>query len=139
MKKVKPNLKKMLDEIEWIAIPKLRSSYNRRLNSDEVIISFTPSKKNDDVINKICVKIGENIINQLKWKKGDQIVVLQDKHNPMNFLLVKTESGNGFTLSSVYKSSGYRVQFKWNHSKELKRYHGIVDHYIKNNQIIMLN
>ncbi|SRR5258706_10716241 len=137
MKKVKCDLKKMLEEIEWITVPKTRRTSGIKFTSDQVVVDFLPTKKNSELIDRVCIRIGSDVLRKLKWIKGDQIVVMQDKNNLMNFMLVKTESGSGFSLCGILRSDVCRIQFKWNHKKELKRFCGIVDYHIKNNQLII--
>jgi hypothetical protein len=137
MKPAKPNLKKMIEEIEWITITPNRG---KKVSRDEVAVSFCISdSKKPDVIDRVLIRIGDNIIEKLKWKQKDKIVVMHDKNNLMNFLLVKTEAGTGFSLG-LDGSAGYKVQFKWQHMTPLKkRLLTPVDHHIQNNQLLVFN
>lgn len=140
MKKVKPNLKKMLDEIEWIKVEPMRGGGLGALASDAVSVGFTNiSREKPDLINRVVIRLGSSIIEELNWKVGDKIVVMNDKHNLMNFLLVKTETGTGYKLSKENPGKAHRIQFKWpNKNTPLpRRSFGLVDYYIRNKQLII--
>jgi len=137
MKKIKKNLKNIIEEIEWAVIESNRGG--GKLSSDAISVGFVASKKSKpDLINRVVIRLGANVVEKLKWNTGDKIVVMHDKKNLMNFLLVKTEAGRGFNLSKESLVNSHKVQFTWSHKTSLiKRSHGIVDYHIQNNQLII--
>jgi hypothetical protein len=95
------------------------------------------NKKTPDLIDRVTIRIGTEVVDLLDWTVGDKIAVMVDKDNLMNFLLAKSENGNGYKLGKD-AGPGFRLQFKWSHENKLqKRPFGIVDHHIHNDKLII--
>ena len=141
MKHEKFDMRTMYDEIEWSPIIKSFHGAKRAdSHDDDIVVKFFPSKKDSEIIRSVCINIGSNIAERLGWQYGDKIIVLHNPKNPFDFMLVRSENDNGFTLSKTFKNSKtFKVQFTWKHEKPLKKFSGVVDHFIKNRKLIIFN
>jgi hypothetical protein len=142
MKEEKFDIKTMYDEVEWTPLQKSSHGGTRvaLINHDQVGVIFCESKKDSGKIDRMIIRIGENITERLSWDKGDKIVVMQNPKNLMEFMLVKTEAGDGFVLGVINKTSrGFRIQLPWRHEKPLNKCQRVVDHFIKNRKLIIFN
>lgn len=138
MKLTHINIQKSLANIEWVMLSGARSS-NRGMPQDKVSIAFlNGSPKDPFLINKVKIRIGLEVAALLDWQMGDKIAVMLDKDNAMNFLLAKSENGNGYTLGKD-AAIGFLLSFTWNHpvTKLKKRPFTVVEHHIHNDKLII--
>lgn len=122
MRKVKhkTSLKDLIDSIQWQAIEVYQKGL-QRLAPDKITVGFFQGKKTDPKINEVRVRLGREVMNSLKWEAGDKIMPLYDPDDQMNFLMVKSDSGVGYTLGSESNSTSCRISFKWNRDIPLRR------------------
>lgn len=98
-------------QIDWVDIHPTRGHYQKRYNL--VTISFykapTSLMKSPPQFKMI---IGKEILDELGWKKGDKICFMHHPDNVQHLLLVKSTSGNGYTLTAA-GANNCDVGFKW--------------------------
>jgi len=120
MKKKQPkSLKDLIDKIDWMMIEPGRGS--TRLPDDSVTIGFCQSKKNDPTINEVRVRFGKEVLEKLNWKSGDKVCVFNDPDDLLTFMLVKSDSGVGYTVAQETGSPSSRVHFRWRHKLPLTK------------------
>ena len=137
MKIGKMALIKMINETKWV---KFHIGYGRgKILNNEVGVTFGSSKKGTDIIDRVTVNIGEDIINKLKWSKGDKIIVMHHPDNLMHFNLCKSDNGKGLKLGKGQAMSCHRIQFKWPYKKHPLQRETIspVDYHIVSNQLLV--
>lgn len=111
MRNRKSKFDDLFSKIDWVMIESKRTW---RMPSDAVAIGFYPKdKKKPDVINEVRIRIGAEVLSQVKWKYGDKIAVLHDPDDLMSFYITRTENGKGFTLGKESDGAIGRLQFKW--------------------------
>jgi hypothetical protein len=137
--KKKAQLQSMIDKIDWLMIEPSRISWG--LGSEEVAVSFYSAHpvEKPDVINKVKIRIGRNILSKLKWEVSDKISVFQDPDHLLTFKLAKTISGSGYTLTKEgTKSFVYVLNFTWGHKIPLERMKNTkVNYHIHKNSLII--
>lgn len=118
--KHKASLKDLIDSIQWQAIEVYQRGL-KRLEPDKITVGFFPHKKGSPLINEVRLRIGRDVLTQLKWEAGDRILPLYDPDDQMNFLMIKSDSGVGYKLSQESRSTNCRMSFKWDRDTPLRR------------------
>lgn len=134
------NIPIMLDKIEWKMLEPTRN-FGERMDSDEIFVRFFPNNAKDkNIVNRVMISIGKNIMDEMRWFTKDRICVLQDPDNLLRFQLVKSESGKGFSLQKQNPScTQHTISFAWN-IKEIKlelRRSLPVDYYVYKGNILI--
>jgi hypothetical protein len=136
LRKSKTSISSLIEKIDWLMIEPL--SNRSMLGMEEVAVGFYPSKKGEDKINQVRIRIGKKILDQLKWKHGDKIYVYNDPDDLMLFRLCNPGSKNGWTLSQETNSTSCRIHLRWpyEHSLEKKKTKAVNYEIYHNEQII---
>lgn len=111
----------LVDRIDWMMISPLKASWKMRENEVALGFSATDPKKAPDKINRVIIRFGNEVMQKMKWKYKDKLVVMHDPDDLMNFYIVKTENGQGFTIGRESASNNGRLQFKWSPSISLDK------------------
>ena len=139
MKQKKASLQSMVEKIDWLMIEPLHRSWG--LGTKEVAVSFHPGnlKEEPNKINKVKIRLGQEVISELKWDTGDKICIFQDPDHLFTFKLAKTVTGTGYRLSRENSDSFVHViGFTWTHKVPLERMKSkIVNYHIYKNNLII--
>lgn len=111
MKKTR-SLKDLIDSINWEAISPTRGGSASRLGEDQISVAFVPSKKGSNLIDKVKIRFGSNVLMKLKWQPGDKVIPFNDPDDLMTFLICKTD-GHGWKISQEPSSHISGISFKW--------------------------
>lgn len=139
MKIGKMALIKMINETKWVKFQIGRGGRNIKIAADHVSVNFGSTSKLSDIVNRVTVNIGSDIVKKLNWSKGDKIIISHHPDNLMHFNLCKSDNGLGITLSKADNMNHYRVQFKWPYEKNKLQKETIwpVDYNIVSNQLLV--
>lgn len=113
VKKEKPNF----DDIEWMEHTGYKKS---NMKEDEIMVTFYKQKKDMEYNNTVKFRFGTEILEKLKWQKGDTIAIFFDKNNEYRALLVKNNGGNGYTLQADGSAINLCLSFIWKGENRLK-------------------
>lgn len=108
----KMSLRELIDQIEWTQIKPVSVGRVSEAAS-RVSVGFYPSKKSDPTINEVRVRIGKDVMKELRWQNKDRICVYHHPEYVMQIKLVKSTNGNGFLLSPEGMSNASRINFRW--------------------------
>ncbi len=105
-------LKDIINKINWVKIETTRGFFG--MPADAVVVGFFKSTaKGSTKVDECRLRLGKTVLDELKWQAGDKINIMHDPDDVMSFLLVKSEGGNGRTLSQESGSPHCRMTFKW--------------------------
>lgn len=85
-------------------------------DNSEVVEAGFICKITGGKVERIRVKIGSKILQELEWVGGDKIVVFHDPNNIFNHKFVKTEKGRGLKLFVHSKRQDATITFQWEHA-----------------------
>ncbi|HMG15914.1 MAG TPA: hypothetical protein VK590_10740 [Saprospiraceae bacterium] len=111
----KLNLKDIIEKVQWLNLTAKSSSSS--LSDNAVSVSFSSKLGKPGAGIYVYIKFGKEVVEKMKWKVGDKIVVMNDPDDFMSFLLVKCETGAGRVLGidgTKNISTTHRIVFKWN-------------------------
>lgn len=133
----KNTLKDLISRLDWTKIEVTRG-LSSKLQPDKVCVSFLPeNKKNPDQINRVFIRIGREVLEQLEWLPGDKIIPMFNPDDLMTFLLVKSDQGTGFTLGQESGVTSCKISFKWTNEVILdKTFSQVVEYEIYKKQLI---
>jgi len=141
--KEESQLRKCFLNSNWEEIfPRSIARNNFQKNKEIVQIQFYTIKKPNVLTQSqvVSIRMGENVLNKLGWKKNNKIVVFQAKDDLFSLKLVRTENGNGYTLKSQNgKLPMCFISFTWPHKNVPleERPYRIVEHEIFNGNILV--
>jgi hypothetical protein len=137
MKIGKMALIKMINETKWV---KFTVGYGRnKLQPDQISVHFGASKKGSEIIDRVTVNIGDDIVKKMGWIDGDKIIVMHHPDNLMHFNLCKSDNKEGAKLGKNGALGNPRIQFKWPYKKLPLQRETIapVDYHIVSNQLLV--
>lgn len=114
------NVPKPIHHIKWNIVHAFYPQRKKGFNTSEVAFCF--QKPLLDGRSRIELKIGYEVGKKLNWQPKDKISIFQNPDDEYHIMLVKSNGGNGFTLSTPSKTNHYfslsfGIQFSLQESK----------------------
>lgn len=133
----KGSLKKLIDLLDWETLyTSNRGTYNK-LATDQVSVQFFFKYKEKNPSPYVTIRIGKDVLQEMNLVGGDRIVPYYPKDDQMLFMLIKTDSSNGYKLTQETGSHACRFSFKWNRDIPLQEMRPkIVEHEIHKQKLI---
>lgn len=135
--KKKISLGKFIESIDWMMLEP--TNHRPRLGLNEISVGFFDVKTEDDVTSatKIRIRLGQKILETLKWYPGDKIFIQNDPDDLFLFKAFKTNA-TGWTLQKETNSPNCRIHIKWPHKKIIlhEKRNEVVKYYIYKDQLI---
>jgi hypothetical protein len=103
-------LSDLINQLDWQTI-KAHRVLATKLCEDEVNVQFFASKKTPDLVNKVRIRIGQQIIKELGWNYKDRILPSFYPDDHLLFLLCK--GGNGYSVAKDAGSTSGSLIFTW--------------------------
>lgn len=130
----KNSLASLVDKIDWLMLAPVRGN---KVDQARINVAFGMAKK-DGEINRITIQIGQEIIEEMGWNKGDRIFIYNNPNDLMVFRLIKSGTGSGWKLAYDVLRGTYKLQFTWMHKEVIlkKRYSLPVEHEIHKGNIL---
>jgi hypothetical protein len=98
---IKKQIKININDINWTQVTGKRS---HRTKLDEIRVNFW---KSGEKLNCL-VYIGENIVEKIKWKKGDRIGIFFNPDDVLQMMLAKCSTGN--SMARVKTNAPFSVR-----------------------------
>lgn len=123
------NLQSLIERVDWIKITS--TSGHLAQDPNKIAISYSSPHK-DGKVNRIKVKIGNLVLERMKWQQKDRICVYQNPDDLMDFMLIKSENEDtGYRLASEGGGRSLVITYPWKSTVILKPMKTtVVDHLI---------
>lgn len=115
----KTGLFALLDKIDWMALPPIRTG--QPLQPNAIAISFVRSNKKATYIDQVRIRLSREVITTLEWEYRDKIKIFLDPDNLLRFKLVKTNMLGDYSLLQESKSPNGLISFKWRYDLPLDK------------------
>ena len=124
------------NEFGWEPIEQGRASI---IGEKDIMVSYVlneAERKNKVKKPLFSIRFGEHIMNAMKLNRDDRLVLMQDRYNIHNYLLVKAE--NGYKIKDSAVKGFYEMSFRY--SREGLKQHGysLVEYVINKNKTVMI-
>lgn len=87
-----------VEEFNWEPIDTKRAAL---MDQDELMVSYMARKSDGHKNPLLIIRFGTKILNHLKAKPSEKLLLMQDPINVYNYLLVKAENGYKIQLAPI--------------------------------------
>lgn len=117
----------MEEDFEWEQIESQRIV---KMDDRDILVSRRYVESDKAHHNPLLqIRFGTKVAEHLKIKKEDRLLVMADKNNPFNYLLVKSEQG--YKVTEDYTKRGFAIGFRYKR-EGLPTFKGIKARYFLN-------